>query len=806
MSLSSINRTPAPSYIAPETGDNGAFTEPGLHALASSTQPVTIARQTSVFPSSEDAKTADGRLQNTLAQWLISGRLRANPIPPNASIQPYTDAFSAAVREPQVQAWLKSKGLDVATTRIFNDGVEGMVQVDGKSVIRRFTTTDGSGWWEVGAKVTDAVNALCPDYFGVLHPDERTGAFRHVDVILKFYGVESPAHSRGGPQLGEQLKKNGWPPISDEKRTQWRQQFDQLMQKNSDIDARSHLASQLQALIKDKGPGDELNLSDQLVVLDRTSTLAKNSQLPRERFVEWLASAPFKAFIDKTGLAGTDNVYRICEGKLELRGTDMQWIDLHSYLHDEISSGTLSEIAAHNVLITDVDQFVELSKVSGNALYSQPMFDAQQFLRFCALDCPGTVSHVNSAIGWLTQKLPPSPIVADYAGLTPYTWAPGALSPSNLTALRAKAIGAGSVTQLLLDHLAQYSSLTDHDLKLQVFFDSPTAMAKAQELAQMLGLIEVVEGKPLSRVRCHQLLAAAIKVGATAEIPGKPGVVAGYEIYQPSNLGRTLDEVRSDIETHLKRAGVAVAAAPVISHLLLAQAAPEFLIKPDPKVPAQAPAALKLSPGQVSIASTAWMTLRLGCAMAEKLAGPGSSRALNINQARALTQLAPMGPEHEQLIKGLGTQPLLDWAVMSGLFPKTSDGRYSPGDYATAAQAFADRESSLRVAFQSMTSEPPNQTNVLVDQLALLFPELTKEQIGNFKLELDTPQPYVPRQHAHLETRQPLLTDVILAQQAKMDPLIALGDWLGNEKKHTSSYTRTSLRKPLTKEFKNYRK
>ena len=47
------------------------------------------------------------------------------------------------------------------------------------------------------------------------------------------------------------------------------------------------------------------------------------------------------------------------------------------------------------------------------------------------------------------------------------------------------------------------------------------------------------------------VLAAAIKASVAVDVPGAPGVVAGYEIYHPSNLGRTINQVREEIETHL---------------------------------------------------------------------------------------------------------------------------------------------------------------------------------------------------------------------------------------------------------------
>ncbi|NVZ21505.1 hypothetical protein [Pseudomonas costantinii] len=757
-------------------------------------------RNSHVFPAPSAAEKADVKARKALAHWLKTGKLNANPIPANASIKPFVDTFKDSVREPQVQAWLKSKGLDVSTVRVFSDAVEGVVEVDGEKVIRRFTTTDGSGWWEVGAAVSEAVKALHSGYIGVALPLEKTGEFLDANVLFNFYGLEAPKRQEDRTRIYDLLTKEGWPAISDEKRSHWRLQFEQLQQKTSDIDVRSRLASQLQALLKEKGEQGVSDLSQQRAVIYPESSLAQKSQVPRDRFVDWLAAPVFKAFIEKIGFGAGENVYRISDGNLELRDSGNQWVSLQRYLEDEISKvsvgGNPAEKAAINKLSAEFDQLVAMSRTTGNALYASATYDVRQVLEFSGLGSPGTATELNSVIGWLTSKLPPSPVVGDYAGLSPYAWAPGALSSSDFAVLREKSTGVGSVTQLLVSHMSRQDLPNDPHLQLQVFFDSPQGTAKAQELAVLLNMVEVADGKPLSRATRHQLLASAIKASVTTQMPGKPGVVAGYEIYQPGNLGRTLDEVRGDVETHLKSKGANAKTASLIAHMLLAQAAPEFLLKPDPALPSDAPAALKLSPGQVSIGSVSWMNLRLGCAMAETLGGAGSSRSLNITQAQTLARLDPMGAEQEQLIKTIGAPPLLDWAVMNGVFPKTSDGRYSPGDYKAAAQAFADRESSVYNAFQSMTREPVNQTSLLVDQLAVLFPEMTKDEIRRFKLELDTNVPFNPRQHAHLETRQPLLTEVILAGQAKLDPLFTFQKWLNElvsgEKKYKFSHPKIS--------------
>lgn len=365
------------------------------------------------FPQDVDARRADEKLQQTLIHWLITGDIKDQPFARNASIRPFIDALSNAAWAPQVQAWFKANGVDVATVRVFSDGVEGTVSVNGVKVRRRFTAADGSGWGEVGAKVTEAADKLSPDPFGVLLPGRKKAPFRDLDAVFHFYGVDPPHSDKERQPLGELLKSAGWPAITDEKRLFWRQQFGELQQKNADIDARLNLASQLQNLIRDAKEEGTLNLGDQPAMVQPESTLAQNSRLPRERFIAWLASPAFKTFIEKIGFGGGDNIYRVFEGDLEIRQRDTQWFSLGRMLQDEISKvgagGSPAEKAAIRALEGGFKQLVEMTGPIGNTLYSQPVYDARQFLAFSGLGSPSTLAHIYSAITGLSNNLPPSP-------------------------------------------------------------------------------------------------------------------------------------------------------------------------------------------------------------------------------------------------------------------------------------------------------------------------------------------------------------------------------------------------------------
>ncbi|OPA86770.1 hypothetical protein BFW87_24590 [Pseudomonas fluorescens] len=714
-----------------------------------------------------------------MVQWLNSGHANENLIPKNASGTPFIEAYERAVHEPHLQAWFKSKGFKLATVRVFSDCVTGIVVRDGKEIFQRFSTTDGSGWGLAGRNISAAQNALSPNDLGMPGMPGKLQDLVPRDVLLDFYGVRPPLNEKSAPQLGKKLKKDGWPTISVAQREQWEGSFKQQAQRRDDNALRADLAEQLRSLIQGKSDSDPLTLDEHRVVAAPGSALDQRSNKARKQFLEFLASPAFTAFLKKTGFEepGSEfrmTEFRLSEGDLQMRNRAGQWVPLQRAFDDEVSKvatgGSKEEQAAARKMNADYNVLVGMAKKTGNALYSTRTYDARQALAMYAPDAANTVGQLRATLGWLDTQLPQPPLARDYAGLTPY--GPGGLSDAVMDKLKGSSTQVMALLKAFSGRWSGFESFPDPDSQLAAFFDSAQATALAETIAKSLRLYSVAEGQVLPKTDRHQLLAAALKLSVEAPVPGQSGTVAGYGLYQAGNNGRTLKEVRSDVETHLEKKGVDSKVSSLMAHLFLAQSAPEMLIKKDPTVPADTAQLLNQDPESIKVGSTGWLNLRLGCALVDSLGVAGGSRSLNFTQIMALSRLSAAGPEQETLIKQLATQPLLDWGVMTGIFPATSDGKYSPGDYEAASKAFTERENQTREAFATLLSESPTQTSLLVKQLALLFPEMTEEGIRNIKVERESDIDVVVLNNTHLirPAAPRLLTDVILMNQAVGDP------------------------------------
>ncbi len=727
------------------------------------------------FPSVERATRADTTLQKNVNRWLALGDAGpGNIVPLDASIGPALKLYLDALNDPKVQNWFQRQGLKPDTVRVFNDSVVGTVKRDGKDVIKRFSLTDASGWWAVGVKVRAAQAILSPRNLGIPITQSAPQAPLPASIILDFYGVQAPRNEVAARQLGGDLQKKGWPAITTAQRSQWQEQYIQASQASSDRDTRAHLHKHLRLQLDQASPGASLGLEKQVIDIERGAALDLRSAQPRMEFIGLLRSPPFQAFLEKSGSSADVDHFRISGRALECRDSSGQWTSLQTPFDDEVRNNPTFDNVS---MKTALDNVFDSSKLTGNALYASRTYDVRQALDFYSGGTPRTHPEICAALGWLNSSVAPVPQGKDYAVLTPYAEAPGALSAQDLAVLMQCSAGISDLLTRAAAGTDNWNTLTDDpDNKLEVFFDSPDIVANAQTWAETLKLYEVADGAVLSGAMRHQLAATAIKLSLGIKASSRPGDVAGYEIYQAANVGRSMQAVRSDIEAHLINKGVSAASVPLVAHLLLAQAASEMLIKADASIPADAPKVLAQRPEDINIGSPAWMELCLGCAIADSLSGPGASRMMNSSELMALTRLEPQDTAQRELFKSLRMKPLLHWAVMEGVIPRALDGQYSTQASTTAVNEFSAQQAEIRQAFAKLTVEPPTLTNLLIKQLALLFPEMTENEIRDLKL----PRVYRASQR-HLPQSVPL-TQVLLEQQDEPNLFVAINNFMNDLK------------------------
>lgn len=317
-------------------------------------------------------------------------------------------------------------------------------------------------------------------------------------------------------------------------------------------------------------------------------------------------------------------------------------------------------------------QKTKVSEASAQGIGVQASYTVQQLLEYKGLGSPRTVGATRNVIQWLRIRLPPAPASGDYSSL--------------------------ATTEGIADHRP-----------LASLVGQPPATLRQDADAHLSRLLKGPDAPVFTRL--------------LADIATQPpGSVAGFELYQPAHLGRTLNEVRSDLEQHLRdKKGLDPSVAVLVAHIGLAQVAPEFLVRD--------------TPDTVTMGSPAWAELRLGCALVEALR-PGTARAMNEEQVSALTTLAPTSDEQRTLLQTHGLAVLLDWAVLNGVVAAKPQGQHTQADAKRASQVFTRQRTKATRAFNAVNTSLPTRRAVAIKELLKVFPQVSASQLEAMTVRL----------------------------------------------------------------------
>ncbi|QXH79195.1 SET domain-containing protein-lysine N-methyltransferase [Pseudomonas salmasensis] len=184
--------------------------------------------------------------------------------------------------------------------------------------------------------------------------------------------------------------------------------------------------------------------------------------------------------------------------------------------------------------------------------------------------------------------------------------------------------------------------------------------------------------------------------------------VADFDLGSDTHAGLHACTVVAGLAEHLSRTGKTSAAlASVGAYLLLAKAAPQFLIKD--------------IPATVKVGSQAWASLTIA-AMAIEAQTPGKVPGMTFAQVMSDAQEARrIAPAVTQAVE---TRALLDWAVASGELTKRPDGDYLPAQLESARAAFNAQLDTRLAASQALDNPLPTRKEIALARLKERFGDL----------------------------------------------------------------------------------
>ena len=300
-----------------------------------------------------------------------------------------------------------------------------------------------------------------------------------------------------------------------------------------------------------------------------------------------------------------------------------------------------------------------------------------------AQNAPTTVGQTRNLIKWLRHPLPASPAMGNYSGALLGAQAP--VLPGLLPQERQQLIAAfeRDVGGGILNNLPASTENMDERITQHLHSRAPLNRFRQHMLLASIGRSEA----GFTTVQRNQLLLTAQMLHIDPELGLRRNHIAGFDLYAPANAGRTLAQVREALEDHLVgNKGVRPEAVQATAHIMLANVAPEFLVRDIPNT--------------LHIGSPAWLAFRKTVALLEESAA-GSSRTLTYDQVLERSALEPLTPEQAVLFHAAETDPLLDWAKMHGVIALRADDEYTAEDLKQAAQRYS---AYIEVTHQATTT------------------------------------------------------------------------------------------------------
>lgn len=616
---------------------------------------------------------ADTELATMLADH-HQGDWRFQDVSPETSVGKWVGHLADAWNSPAMQAWVRAQKFRMSTFRIVGNTLTVQSQDTGK--ITTFTPADGSGWWPIARQVIASAAMLDPQGKGLSSPPSRLLP----SEIAAFYGVRWPINNNDA----EALKANGFavqrveddPLRSPEVRKLAEREF-------MDIENERALITTLLSELKDKPDDEDIDLRaiSQAIAPGSTLGIANRSGL---RILKRLMRDPLMAPILSAKGIDVKAQVRLENGQFMLcaNGTSGPWHNV------------TDPVLAHPTLAQLLNSAIEHAQTTGEIIRAQSTGDLWQLLRFATsneLPAINTVSELRNILNWKLNPLPPEPALGSYArNFLEDKQSPDALTEQQRIRVRRSAPGASTPPKLtLLDcspkpwagKSPEYIRQNADELISQALTLGSGLRRCEPILAALKDDPSAAPGKASPSYRKQMILTRDLLV-VDPKLGTQRNHIGGYDLYSASNTGKTLLQVRTELEQHMaKELQLPLESAILLTHALLATVAPEFRVE----------GADSLRVGTLPLVS-----LRVQTALVE-MASQGSSRLMSAEQIGSRALLKPISPEHEQLEAMHSAGPIYDWAVAQGVV--SAEGDYSPSALNVALVTYNERvEESRRMA------------------------------------------------------------------------------------------------------------
>ncbi|MGL6241945.1 hypothetical protein [Pseudomonas sp.] len=302
----------------------------------------------------------------------------------------------------------------------------------------------------------------------------------------------------------------------------------------------------------------------------------------------------------------------------------------------------------------------DIAKQAGGYIYTEDFVYVDQWLKFHGLAVPKNASETRNLIR-LFEFDPEVDELGNYWGQLvaddPSLVVLSAEQHAAIQQATAKLIGRNTklLDKLYRDTGRVIATPDNADERIVQLVKHPVAQACARKLIEELGWFGAQSGQGATSIDLQQLLITTVLLDLYPSFASSRNHknIGGFALYAPDNVERSPAIVRENLQAFLYTKGwVDPAVAPLASHLLLAEIAPEFLVRG--------------VPSSLTLGSVAWVCFCRGVALVEAVK-KGASRVLTYAQIMAYAELEPVSTPLSRLWDLAMIDPIIDWALINGV-------------------------------------------------------------------------------------------------------------------------------------------
>lgn len=487
----------------------------------------------------------------------------------------------------------------------------------------------------------------------------------------------------------------------------------------SDQTERLNIASALTDIVGDRIDGAPINLHLRTISRVSKTTFDNAQEFARVALLNMLKTEDFLFLAEVHSLPVE---VLIC-------------VDEHARL--SVQDGNAWQDLTNDPVITtelrhEMGMLADCAELTGGYVFSADSIGIEQWLRFHAYTLPATVAEARDLIAYLEFELPASPVVGDYHELL--------LAPAD-SAFYLSEADRQTIKKITKDTTQGRISLLQHlaapDFKsvpaiqrreraavhLDQFLQTPNAGVLGIHLHDRLGwhLDDQDPEVTARQIKCMVATALILDLGVDVERHAK--VIAGYPLYQPGNASKTAPQVVEDLEWQLTRElQLDPRYAPLAAHLLLACAAPQFLVQ--------------RTPAELTVDKPGWVLVSQAVALIE-LTAPGASRLMTYDRIMAFSQLAPVSTTQRTLHELATITPIIQWAMLNGVLPEATENDDDVDAFTTAASRFSQYVEALNDVELGIAVVPPDRRALALRELKRVLPDGNYLEQRVFKANFD---------------------------------------------------------------------